>query len=81
LRLLLSPLTPSLALWMAMSDDASLSLLGVASLLPWVGQSLTASLLVVTLRSSSVVFLETSLCSPWHGFHPWHSGHAPISPR
>jgi hypothetical protein len=64
LRLFLPPLVP----WMATSDGVSLLLLGVASLLPWVGQSLAASLLVaygvVMLRISSVVYLKMLLCPP-----------------
>jgi hypothetical protein len=53
---------------MATSDGVTLLLFGVASLLPWVGQSLAASLLVaygvVMLRISSVVYLKMFLCPP-----------------
>jgi hypothetical protein len=37
LRLILPPLEPSFTLWMATSDDISLPLIGVTSLLPWAG--------------------------------------------
>jgi hypothetical protein len=64
LRLFLPPLEPFLASWTAMSDGASLSLLGVASLLPEVGKSLVTSLPVAywaaMLRRSSVVYLKMS---------------------
>jgi hypothetical protein len=77
LRLFLPPLVP----WMATSDGVSLLLLGVASLLPWVGQSLAASLLVaygvVMLCISSVVYLKMLLCPPKHGFLVQHSSHVP----
>jgi hypothetical protein len=60
--LFLPPLAPSSMSWMAMSDDASLLLLGVAPLLPGAGRSSTASSLeayrTVTLHSPSVVFLK-----------------------
>jgi hypothetical protein len=56
-------LAPSLVLRMTTSDDVSLPLLGVASLLPWVGRSSAALLLVVygvaMLCSTSVVYLKT----------------------
>jgi hypothetical protein len=78
------PLAHSLVLWVTTSDGASLSLLGVASLLPRVGQSLAASLLVsysvATLHNSSAVYLKMKLCSPWRGFHMRCSGHTPVSP-
>jgi hypothetical protein len=40
LRLLLPP---SLPMWMVTSDDAPSLLLGVASLLPWAGRTMTTS--------------------------------------
>jgi hypothetical protein len=59
---------PSLSLWTAMLNDAFLPLLGVTSLLLVGRRNSGASLLVaywvVTLRSSSVVYLKMSLCFP-----------------
>jgi hypothetical protein len=69
---------------MATSDSVSLPLLGVASLVPWAGQCLAASLLVaydvVMLCCSLVVYLKTSPCPPKRMFHAWHSGHFPAPP-
>jgi hypothetical protein len=74
-HLLLQPLT---------SDGASLSLLGVASLLPCVGQSMIASYLVAhwvaMLCGSSNVLLKESVCLPCHGLCMLHSGSTPSPP-
>jgi hypothetical protein len=63
------------------SDDASLTLLGVSSLLPRVGQSMATSQLLVHWvempRGSSNVLLKKSLCLPYHGLCTWHSSSAP----
>jgi hypothetical protein len=75
---------PSLALWMLMSNGASLPLLRVTSLLPRGRQNSATSLLVVywaaMLRNSLMMYLKMSLCLLWRESHVRRSGHALASP-
>jgi hypothetical protein len=85
LRTLLAPPFAILGAQPSIVDGASLPLLEVGSLLPVGRQNLVTSLLVTyqvaTLRSSLVVYLKMSLCSPKRGFRVQHSGHVLASPR